>query len=213
MRRRLMSLEDVNFSETFPFELWLFGQATSERRRQWKSQMIILCKWWTTEKTLCLFQCFSFVVTIVACLSFLSILMKIKCKQFSFLTEKIAFLSLIFKLGFSAFFFPVQINTQIVVTFPFLSFFSSFSVACLSPWNDDNFGWRNEMKQRKIENGEGKYFLIYFWPQAKECQTVKFKEIRLGRLSLFLFTTLPRCPLERSFSDFPWTVFATFSRF
>lgn len=26
-----MSFEDVNFCKTFPFELWLFGQAMNER--------------------------------------------------------------------------------------------------------------------------------------------------------------------------------------
>lgn len=64
----------------------VIGRGVSSER--WKSQMIILCKWWTTKKTFCV--CFSVLCPLWLLLSrhvgltplFLSILMKIICKQF-----------------------------------------------------------------------------------------------------------------------------------
>lgn len=99
---------------------WWIGWENCEERRE-KSRMIILCKWWVTRRT------FMFYFTLglyFSChdrrLVFLSILMKIVCKQSSVRHSENCFFIVDFEEGnyfhcFSltrSFFFSLQLSTR-----------------------------------------------------------------------------------------------------
>lgn len=110
-----------------------FFGAKRGRPARWKSQMIILCKW--RRKLYVLFQCFRFCRCHDRCLSFLSILMKIICKQsFVFHSENCFFIvDFSFQVGNRVMYFDFerfsrQINMILCRHFSFFAFLEDFFI-------------------------------------------------------------------------------------